>query len=104
MFNNIFRTFLVVCCLTIAFSGQAATYYKTIQTAKLMAVDKKKRTVVLRNEIYHLKRGVKIIDSMKKFPNISSLVENVGIYVKFETIKNRRTGRVEISSIRLLHT
>ena len=104
MYKNVLGSFVIIACMLISLSGQAATYYKTLQAATLMAVDKKKRTVTLRNEIYHLKQGVKIIDSMKKFPNISSLLENIGVQVEFKTIKNRRTGRVEISSIKILHS
>lgn len=94
---------LLTLCLCIGLSNiaNAATYYKKPQYAVLMALDTKNKTIVVRNEIYKLRPGVKIHDEEKKLPGLSSLT--VGNEIKFKTRKNRRTNQVEISEIWVLH-
>lgn len=79
----------------------AATHYSTPQYAKLMALDKKNGTIVVRNEVYKLRHGVRIHDKWNKFPTLSLLT--VGHEIKFKTHKNKRTGQVEISEIWIQH-
>ena len=77
--------------------GSAATHYKEKQFATLLSIDKKNKTIAVRNDVYKLRQGVKIHEAGKKFVGLSSLTP--GVKIEFLTRKNRRSGQVEISEI-----
>lgn len=91
-------TFLAVCIFVgLSNTASAAIHSPDPQYAILKSLDKKNRTIFVRQGVYKLRIGVKIHDSDAKLPGISSLV--VGEKIKFKTRKNKRTGQVEISEI-----
>lgn len=89
---------LFICiCLSLSLPAMAGPHFAKPQYAVLMAVDKKSRTISVRNTVYKLRYAVKIHDPANKFPTLDSL--HVGHEIKFRTRKNPRSGEVEISEI-----
>ena len=92
--------YIVLFCsglMTAGVSTAAGPHYKEIQSAIVLAADKKTKTINVRGYTYKLRQGVKIHDSGKNFPSLSSL--EPGMKVLFRTRINKRSGEVEISEL-----
>lgn len=101
MTKTVISLFLTCFLSSLPAIGMAAKHYDKPQYAILQSLDKKKKTLIVRNTVYKLRQAVKIHDVESKFPSLSSMV--VGREIKFRTRKNKRTGEIEISEIWVYH-
>lgn len=95
---NKFASLLVYCLFfSMPMAAIAAKHYNEPQYAELQGLDKKSKTITVRNTVYKLRQAVKLHDPTTKFPSLSNMV--IGREIKFKTRINKRTGQTEISEI-----
>lgn len=102
MMRHILPAFFAVFALAIsAPAAYAGTNDKTVQRGNISVVDKKKKSIIVNNQLYKLRHAVKIHDIEQKFPSVLTL--KPGMTIEFMTRNNRRSGKVEISEIWVLY-
>ena len=97
--KNIIQLILIVLTFQFALLAQArtGTYYREIQQSTIGDINLKQQTIVFRGMYYPLHKNVRVYDPEDNFPKLEHLYKTQ--IVKFKTVKNRKTNRVEIKEI-----
>lgn len=95
--RHIYKTIIFSLALVITCSVQAGTHYTSPQVAYIQEIDLTRDLILLNGELYHMNKHMRVHHSARNLPQKRHL--HARQKVKFKTIMNRTTSRVEVREI-----